>query len=72
VEGAFCAAVGYETASTNGHARAIVEVEVDHHGAWSLDLAVGELHLVYVVDLHGGWGLCRRGYDAHLGRVQAA
>jgi len=37
--GAICAAVGYEASSTNGHAHAIVEV--DHHGAWSLDLDVG-------------------------------
>jgi hypothetical protein len=37
--GAICAAVGYEAASTDGHAHAIVEV--DHHGTWSLDLAVG-------------------------------
>jgi len=37
--GGICAAVGYEAASTGGHAHAIVEV--DHHGAWSLDLAVG-------------------------------
>jgi hypothetical protein len=37
--GAICSAVGYEAASTSGHAHAIVEV--DHHGTWSLDLAVG-------------------------------
>jgi len=37
--GAICAAVGYEAASSSGHAHAIVEV--DHHGIWSLDLAVG-------------------------------
>ncbi len=37
--GAICAATGYEAASTGAHAHAIVEV--DHHGAWSLDLAVG-------------------------------
>jgi len=37
--GAMCAAVGYEAGSTNSHAHAIVEV--DHHGAWSLDLTAG-------------------------------
>lgn len=44
VGGSLCVAVGYEAANISSPDHAIIEV--DHHGAWALDLIVGTAHAV--------------------------